>query len=391
MSAPLRLVLASHVAARAAPTGAERSLALLAAGLARRGHQVTVLVPGRWVLGEKVREAGVQVVTVPSRPCWLTYWEPRPWPVVAWKALRCWLGQMAAGRLARAMAALAPQVVLVNCLPHLAAVKAAGRLGLPVLWHLREILPPGRRRRWWGRQLLGSGAACVAVSQAVQAWVVEEVPGLSVAVVYNGVEIPPAVPEPARARRALGLPEAGVWVGFLGQLAPHKGVELFLDAAAVAGGELRFLLAGPGTPQQQRQVRRRAAAVPGGCVVLPPRPDVGELLAACDVVAIPTLTPDPAPRVVIEAMAAGRVVVGAATGGIPELMQDGITGVLLRETSPAALVGALERLAADAAARARLSAAARAQAAERFSLERHVDEMEALLRRRAAGEGSPLP
>ncbi len=384
MSRPLRVVAASHLASPRAPTGAERSLALLAAGLARRGHDVTVLLPGEWVLGGQVRDAGVRLATVPSRPCWLSYWEPRPWPVVAWKALRCVLAQRAVSRLQRAMATLAPDVVLVNCLPHRAAAEAARRAGHPTLWHLREILPPGRRRRWWGRIMARSGADFVAVSEAVRGWVIDEAPELRVKVVSNGVPVPETVPDPAAARRALGLPEAGVWVGYLGQLAPHKGAGLFLQAAAAVepAGDLRFLVAGPGTPRQQREVRERAAGVAGGCVVLEPRPEAAGLIAACDVVVVPTRTPDPAPRVVIEAMAAGRVVIGAPTGGIPELIQDGETGVLLPETSVAALVAALRGLADDAAVRQGLGAAARARAAERFGLQRHVVAMETLLRER---------
>lgn len=387
MSAPLRIVLASHLASRQAPTGAERSLALLAAGLAQRGHDVTVLLPGEWVLGGQVRDAGVRLATVPSRPCWLTYWEPRPWPVVAWKALRCWSGRRAARAMRRAMVSLAPDVVLVNCLPHLVAVEAARRAEIPVLWHLREILPPGLRRRWWGRVMARSGAGFVAVSEAVRAWVVEEEPALRVDVVDNGVPVPETVPDPAAARRALGLPEAGIWVGYLGQLAPHKGVGLFLQAAAAAVGrveELRVLVAGPGTPRRQRVVRGLAKGRLGdGGVVLDPRADAAALIAACDVLCVPTLTPDPAPRVVIEAMAAGRVVIGAPTGGIPELIQDGETGVLLPAVTAPALAAALAGLAGDAEGRRRLGAAARARAVERFGLERHVDTMEALLRERA--------
>ena len=385
MSRPLRMVLASHLASRRAPTGAERSLALLAAALAQRGHDVTVLLPGEWVLAGRLRDAGVRLVTVPSRPCWLTYWEARPWPLVAWKALRCLLAERAVGRLQRAMLALAPDVVLVNCLPHRPAATAARRARLPFLWHLREILPAGRRRRWWVGVLRRSGAGLLAVSEAVRAWVREDDPFLPVHVVYNGVEIPEVTPDPGAAREALQLPRGGVWVGYLGQLAPHKGVHLVLAAAAARHDEeLRVLVAGFGTRRQQRQVEEAARTLLGDrCVVLPPRAAVGPLLAACDIVCVPTLTPDPAPRVVLEAMAAGRVVIGARCGGIPELIQDGETGVLLPATSVAALATALAEVAGDTAARRRLGEAARARAAAHFRLERHVEVMEALLRERS--------
>jgi len=197
-----RVVLTGHLASREAPTGAERSLALLAAGLARRGHRVTVLAPGPWCLSGELEEAGVQVRVVPTRPCWLTYWGSRPLPVVLWKGVRCAAAMRAVTRLAAALAELQPDVVVVNCLPHLAAAAAARRLGRPWLWYLREILPPGWRRRYFARRLVASGAVLVGVSEAVRAWVVGEQPSALVDVVYNGVPIPAEVPEAPAPRSA---------------------------------------------------------------------------------------------------------------------------------------------------------------------------------------------
>lgn len=383
MSRAVRIALCSHLASPQAPTGAERSLALLAAGLARRGHEVGVIVPGAWALAEELRASGVRLLTVPSRPCWLTYWEPRPWPVVVWKALRCLTALLAARRLHAALVSLAPDAVLVNCLPNLAAAVAARQLGRPWLWHVREILPPGARRRWWASRMARSGASFVAVSKAVRTWIHEERPELPVRVVYNGVRLPASVDSPATARQRLGLPGAGVWVGYLGQLAPHKGVQVLLEAATVAmrrHTELCLLVAGPGSPREQRAVRERAAMMPPGrCAVMQPRLDTSELIAACDVLCVPTLTPDPAPRAVIEGMAAGRVIIGAPSGGIPELIEDGITGLLLEAVAPSLLAAALVAVTDDASLRCRLGEAARVSAATRFDLDHHVEWMEALL------------
>ncbi|MEP0773164.1 MAG: glycosyltransferase family 4 protein [Acidobacteriota bacterium] len=387
-----RVVLTGHLASREAPTGAERSLALLAAGLARRGHRVTVLAPGPWCLSGELEEAGVQVRVVPTRPCWLTYWGSRPLPVVLWKGVRCAAAMRAVTRLAAALAELQPDVVVVNCLPHLAAAAAARRLGRPWLWYLREILPPGWRRRYFARRLVASGAVLVGVSEAVRAWVVGEQPSALVDVVYNGVPIPAEVPEAPAVRLALGLPEGGVWVGYLGQLAPHKGVRLFLESVAQASAAvrgLRALVAGPGSSRQQRQVQRWGRQLLGErCTVLPPQQEVVPLLAACDVVCVPTLTPDPAPRVVLEAMAVGRPVVASSSGGIPELIRHGLTGWLL--TKGEELPEALVRVGGDATLRQRMGQAGRRRAAEWFSLERHVTCVEEKLL--AVGDSiPPLP
>lgn len=383
----------SHLASRSAPTGAEHSLAALATGLVVRGHTVAVVAPGRWSLEASLRAAGVEVRTVPSRACWLTYWEPRPWPVVAAKWLRYAWPQRATRRLVRELAAWRADVVHVNCLPHLRGVTAARRANAPRVWHLREILPPGPRRRWWARKLRDSGASLVTVSEAAASWVRDEGLGDQVSVVPNGIAMSEPPLNPVAARAALGLPTDAVLAGFAGQLAAHKGARLFVEAAARAMRDapgLHAVLAGGGPPDMRARIERVVAdtGLASRFHLLPAQPSGLEVVVACDVVCVPTLTPDPLPRTVMEAMAAGRPVVGSASGGIPEMVEEGLTGHVVPPGDEEALTAALVRLARDAARRAAMGAQARRRCRELFSLETYVDRMEALL---LAGSAAAKP
>jgi glycosyltransferase involved in cell wall biosynthesis len=110
-----------------------------------------------------------------------------------------------------------------------------------------------------------------------------------------------------------------------------------------------------------------------------------EVLAASDIAAVPTLWPDPLPRAVLEAMAAGRPVVASDTGGIPEMIEDGVHGALTPPGDVDAVAVAVGRLVDDPELRRRLGTAARERVGARFGLDRHVDRMEAVLLR-AAGQ-----
>lgn len=384
---PLSVAMLSHLASPHAPTGAERSLALLAAGLAGRGHRVMVVTPSsRWVLAEELRQAGVEVFAVPSRSCWLTYWEPKPWPLVMAKAIRYAWPTGATRRIALLLAEWNPDVVHINCLPHLRAAAAARHAGIPAVWHLREILPPGPRRRFFARRLSGSGAQIVAVSRAVADWVSVEGLADRVRVVYNGVPVPAHPPAIEDARREFGLPPDGTLAGYIGQLVEHKGVLVFLEAAFKAMAldpSLRFLIAGDGPPAVRGELRQHlmAARAGGGdrVTLLSAQPQGDRLMAACDIVCVPTLTPDPLPRSVMEAMALGRLVVASASGGIPELLTDARTGFLVRPGDSTQLAETIVSCARDPLKLSGVVAAARAEAEGRFSIEAHIEAMESNL------------
>jgi glycosyltransferase involved in cell wall biosynthesis len=384
VSGALSVAMLSHLASTRAPTGAERSLVVLANGLAVRGHRVRLALPARWVL-ERNLVPGIEFVEIPTRMCWLTHHEPDP----AWKVAARWLRFAApdagARRLERWLRTVRPDVVHVNCLPHVRGAAAAHRAGYPVVWHLREILPPGPRRRWFARQLASCADSIVAVSEAVAAWLREEGLGARVTVVPNGVD-PPASPKSREAaRRALGLPVDGVVAGLFGQLLPHKGVIETIEAAAGALREapaLRLLAAGDGPPEflariddaGRRSLDSRFHRLAGIA-------DPSDLFAAADIVVLATRTPDPLPRAVLEAMAWGRPVAAFRSGGTAEMVVDGQTGLLADGGDVAGLGRAIGRLASDADLRAKMGAAGSSRVRESFSIATHVQRMEAVLRK----------
>jgi glycosyltransferase involved in cell wall biosynthesis len=286
-----------------------------------------------------------------------------------------------------------PDVVHVNCLSHLRGAAAARSLGLPVVWHLREILPPGHRRRWFAGRLRSDATRIVAVSEAVAAWVREEGLGNRVEVVHNGVDPPAGSFDREVSRGRFDLPSEAVVVGLFSQLVVHKGALDLVRAAHAAvleNPELHFLVAGHGPASFAGQLQREiaAGAAAGHIHLVPPQPEIWELLAAVDMLTLTTLWPDPLPRVVMEAMAAGRPVVAYADGGVSEMVVNRGTGILCRPGGVEDLTRAILDLANDEALRNRLGEAGQKRARELFSVERHVNRMEQVLRETMLSERS---
>jgi glycosyltransferase involved in cell wall biosynthesis len=380
----LKLTAISHLASDEAPTGAERSLALLVGELRKRGPDVSVIAPGRWRLTPRLESAGIEVAEIPSRACWLVQWGRQPpWKqflrYLRWRAPDPGFRQMMVW-LDRAW----PDVVYVNCLPQLKGAAAARALGLPVVWHVREILPAGHRRRWFARRLKRDARRVVAVSEAVASWIRDEGLGDRVIVVHNGVERPRDEPDGVAARSALGLPNDEVLVGFLGGVAVHKGIGQFVDAAERAMSDVRGLHAvipvyGPGVEIEALRRRVERSRWAARFHLIAPADDVFRLLGALDMIAFSSIWPDSLPRTVMEAMAAGKPVVAYETGGVPEMVVEGETGFMVAPGDVEGLADRMVRLGGDAELRRRLGAAAAERARSEFSLGGHVDRMERIL------------
>jgi glycosyltransferase involved in cell wall biosynthesis len=151
----------------------------------------------------------------------------------------------------------------------------------------------------------------------------------------------------------------GLRVGYLGQVKPHKGVDVLLDAWAALRPEagLSLAIVGPSSGEEgyRRRLERRTAGWPEvRWHEAVGREAVWTALAALDVLVVPSRWPENSPNVILEAQALGLPVVGARIGGIPELVEDEVNGLLFEPGSAADLGRQLRRLVGDPAMLARL-------------------------------------
>ncbi|HLF57798.1 MAG TPA: glycosyltransferase [Thermoanaerobaculia bacterium] len=230
----------------------------------------------------------------------------------------------------------------------------------------------GLRQRLLVRALNRGSMRGVAVSEAVRtAWVDRGVRPDQLVVAPNGVDVARfgrLAAEREILRATLGWTSLAPVVLTAAMLRPGKGID---DLLAAFGGLLerhpraRLAVAGDGVERSLLERRARELGVSGHCEWLGFRRDLDRLLTAADLFVLPSRL-DALPTVLLEAMAAGLPVVATRTGGIPEIVSPE-TGRLVEPGDVEGLTRALDELASDPPAAARLGAAARSRAEREFS------------------------
>ena len=212
------------------------------------------------------------------------------------------------------------------------------------------------------------------------------------AVIHNGVD--PTVFAPAAGRcsfrRELGIDVDEFVVGCVGRLQPIKGFEILLHAAAILKSEstkYRFVIVGDGDPAYTRALTelRDALGLADSVVFSGFRSDVSEVMTAFDVYAL-TSHSEGFSLSTIEAMASGVPVVATRCGGPEQILDDGISGLLVENGSAPAVAQAIHRLRHDPAERVRLRTAGRACVLARFTVDAQVAAYEDLYDRVLAGD-----
>ncbi len=200
-------------------------------------------------------------------------------------------------------------------------------------------------------------------------------------VIRNGVDLARfGTTDPAEARRALGIDEGTVVIGTAGRLVPVKDHATLLDALAclaARGVRCQALIAGDGPLRGELDDKARALGLADRLRWLGHRPDIERVFAALDVFVLSSSS-EGLSNTILEAMASGLPVVATRVGGADELVEDGVSGVLVAPQSATALAQGLERLAADRALRATAGAAGRHRALTAFGIDRMLQDYLAL-------------
>jgi glycosyltransferase involved in cell wall biosynthesis len=165
----------------------------------------------------------------------------------------------------------------------------------------------------------------------------------------------------------------------VGSLEERKGHARAFDALASLPGSVKLLVAGAGDGERALRAKVASLGLERRVYFLGYRDDVDALLSECDALVLPS-TLEATPYVVIEAMASGLPVVASNVYGIPEIVRDGETGILVDPLAEDALVRAISALARDRALGARMGRAARKRYEEIFRIERCVEETQAIYR-----------
>lgn len=179
---------------------------------------------------------------------------------------------------------------------------------------------------------------------------------------------------PARTRAALGLASESRPILCMGRLVPVKGQTFLLQAwRSVLKGEPRalLLLAGEGPDEGPLCAQAAALGLIGSVRFLGFRQDIPSLLTCAEVLVLPSLN-EGFGMVLLEAMAMGKPVVASAVGGVPEVVLDGRTGLLVPPADPVALAAAILRLLGDPDTARRLGEAGRERGRNSFSREAFI-------------------
>ena len=192
---------------------------------------------------------------------------------------------------------------------------------------------------------------------------------------FRSVQVDPAV-----KRKELGLPPDGAIVGTVGRLVPIKGLEWLLKAAPRVLAQFPqacFVIIGDGPLVGELRQLASELGIGLRVVFLGAREDVPECLAALDLFVLPSLN-EGMGRALVEAMAMGCPVVATRVGGIPDIVADGTTGLLVPPRDDRALAEAILTLLRDGSRRVAYGEAARRHVDGRFDVETMVRNIERL-------------
>jgi glycosyltransferase involved in cell wall biosynthesis len=357
-----------HIDTQRAWRGGQRQVLLTVLGLRERGHRAVLIAHPQGELMRRALEGHDLLKLAP----------------------RSEVDLHSAWHLGRIIKDLRPDIVHAHD-PHAVAVASLAlsfrrSASGPALLASRRVafhLKPNAFSRWKYRQV----DCFIAASESIRHVLVHDgIDPSRVTMVYEGIEVDRVQAEPvANIHSELWLPTHAPIVGATAALTHEKGHRHLIDAAAIVVREVpdaRFVILGEGDlrPSLERQTRElrleKHVLLPGF------RADVLAFIRGFDIFVMPSLA-EGLGTSLLDAMAAGKPIVATSTGGIPEVVADGETGLLVPVRDDKALAQAIVRLLKDQALRERMGQQALVRVRKLFSADRMVEETLAVYRAHA--------
>jgi glycosyltransferase involved in cell wall biosynthesis len=338
-------------------------------------HQpVGVMLPSEGATADSFRAHGVPVLSTSLPEASIRD------PKAFWRFLR-W-----GSRVAWALRRQTPD--LINAAYHEMnrhAVLLGTLLHRPVVCHLFDTTPASLYRIRWAHR----NSAIIACSHAIASqW--QSIPDAKpkLHVIYPGIDGGRFQPQPAartRIRREFNIADDELLIGVVSRLSPEKGVRDFVQAFAICArkkGRVRALVAGDAiasTAAYARELYQQAIGlgVHDRIAFVGFRSDVADFYAAFDLLVVPSRH-EGFGRVLLEGMAAGLPVIATGAEGIPEVVVDGETGLLVEPGRPEALADAMMNLLGNPDLARRMGRAGRERVKRCFTIEAQAQAMQAL-------------
>ncbi|SLM46174.1 putative Glycosyl transferase group 1 [Nitrospira japonica] len=358
--------------------GAEHDLLAVLARLDRAAWEPHVVCPAEGPFRTLLEREGLTV-----HPLALVPW--RKWfsPFVRWRSV---------GRLRDLVDRLRPALLHVNDIwwvPHTLGALRGAAASPPIVAHVRQEIEPEKVRRYELDRIERVIGISEHVAESLKAGGVET---RKLRMVYSGIDFSRRAEtaaggdrsDVAEVRRRLGVPAAALLLGTAANLFPRKGYEVMLRALPgilAVHPDVHYLLAGTAEPAYAASLR--ALAVDLGITerihMVGFQDPIRPFLDALDLYVHPALM-EGFGIALVEAMAAGKAVVATRTGGVPEVVEQGETGLLVAPGDSERLRAAVLELLGDEPRRVRMGAKGFSRARARFDLDRTVADLERIYR-----------
>jgi L-malate glycosyltransferase len=380
--------------------GVERGIIEVARAMSAQGWRTIVVVPAMGSTLRMCREASLEVQLSSL------YRRPRFWRVRRYFPLDVWLRNLVGGVRLRRLLRREQVAVVYSAAKDSESIfhwaRFARRSRIPIIWSCHDTNPRGLT--FCKRGLDAYVDRVIAVSNHVKSALLQA--GFTspdkINVLYNGLDLKRWDAElagsPATLRDELGIPPEVPVIGLVGRLDPIKGQLTFLRAAALVAQthpDALFLLVGLTRPpwrfarfaRYYREILKqvRSPALRGRVLWTGWRTQMPPVMASLDILVQPS-SRETFGRTLIEAMATRKPVIASHVGGMPEVVADQGSGLLVPEEDPQSLASAMIALLQDSARARQMGEAGRSRVEQFFSLERRTSAVASICATVAVGE-----